>query len=111
VFHARIPNAEGIVKGKGNVFQRLNDTADLYWAHLAIDLRAAPGVAWAAALRLWAARHVHTHNGGRVDEKYLKAVPETTLMLGQRVIVPAADARSAIALATALCKAASVRSP
>lgn len=104
-FNTRVTNPDTITKGKGNVFQRLDDTADLYTAHLGVDLRAAPAVTWPELLRLWAVRHVHTHNDGRVDDRYLRAVRSTTLGLGQRVLVPADDARTAITQAVALCTA------
>lgn len=105
VFRSHMPNAADLIKGKGNVFQRLDDLADLFSTNLNIEVRTATGVDWPTLTRLWAARHVHTHTDGLVDERYLRAVPASTLTLGQRVIVSEADARLAVAQATELCDA------
>lgn len=101
-FRKSVAEAEDYLKGKGNLFQRLDDLADIYGAHLGIDPRADTELAWASLQRLWAARHAHTHAGGLVDAKYLKAMPGSKLKLGQRVIVPEEDARLAIRLASRL---------
>jgi len=103
LFREQVRNADVALKGKGNVFQRLDDLTDLYRAHLGIDVRAAPGLDWARMKRLWAVRHVHTHNGGLVDERFLKANPASPLVLGQRIVVGEEDARTAVTLATVLC--------
>jgi hypothetical protein len=110
-FNSRVAAPETYTKGKGNVFQRLDDTADLYATQLAVELRTASGVVWSELLRLWAVRHVHTHNDGRVDDRYLRAVPGAMLTVGQRVLVPIADARTAITQATALCTAMASATP
>lgn len=110
-YNARVTAPETYTKGKGNIFQRLDDTADLYAAHLSVEVRSASGVTWSELLRLWAVRHVHTHNDGRVDDRYFRAVPGTTSKLGQRVLVPAQDARTAIAQATALSTALATAAP
>jgi DNA-directed RNA polymerase subunit RPC12/RpoP len=104
-FNERVENAATLLKGKGNVFQRLDDLADLFDAHHGIEARTAEGVDWPTLKRLWAARHSHVHADGLVDEKYLKAVPSTSLKPGQRVVVTETDARTAIAQAGALCAA------
>jgi hypothetical protein len=110
-FNSRVAAPETYTKGKGNVFQRLDDTADLYATQLAVELRTASRVVWSELLRLWAVRHVHTHNDGRVDDRYLRTVPGTTLTVGQRILVPIADARTAITQATALCTAMAPATP
>ncbi|WP_026932092.1 hypothetical protein [Glycomyces tenuis] len=104
-FRAHVSGAEVILKGKGNVFQRLEDMAGLYSTHLDIDLRSASGVVWEDLLELWATRHVHTHNDGIVDVRYLRAVPGSPRKEGQRRIVTEADVRLAITQARALCVA------
>lgn len=105
VFRKRVESFEAILKGKGNIFQRLDDTAALFQAQLGVDLRSIPGVHWPDLLRLWAARHVHTHAGGLVDDRYLKAMPDTGLAIGQRVVVTDSDARRSIEQARLLCAA------
>lgn len=105
VFSARVANASSILRGKGNVFQRLDDLADLFAAHLGMELRTTDGLRWWELKRLWAARHVHVHNGGVVDDRYLGAVPDSPLQIGQRVIVSGHDARQAISQAHLLGRA------
>jgi hypothetical protein len=39
VFHAHVPSAHQVVRGRGNLFRRLDNVADLYAQHLSIDLR------------------------------------------------------------------------
>lgn len=104
-FNALVPDAAAILKGKGNVFQRLDDLSDLFAGHLGIDVRTLEGVDWSTLKRLWAARHAYVHADGLVDEKYLKAVPSSLLKLGQRVVITETDARTAVAQAAALVDA------
>jgi len=103
-FMRRVSGAAVIVKGRGNVFQRLDDLADLFAEHLGIDPRLSPRFDWPALQRLWAARHAHVHADGHVDAKYLRAVPASALKLGQRVVVSERDARTAIEQASVLCE-------
>jgi len=104
-FARRVQGADTIVKGRGNVFQRLDDLAQLFADHVGVDPRMLSEVDWAALHRLWAARHAHVHADGRVDAKFLRSVPTSSLQLGQRVVVSERDARMAIERATALCDA------
>jgi hypothetical protein len=67
VFRASVPNADALLKGKGKVFQRLDDLAELFIEHLGIDLRSVVGSQWPSLVRAWAARHVFTHCDGVVD--------------------------------------------
>lgn len=105
VFRSRVAGSDALLKGKGNVFQRLNNLADLYRAHLNIDLPSTAGVEWDSLLRLWATRHVHTHHDGIVDSRFLLAVPSSLSREGQRLIVTVADAKLAIEQARLLCAA------
>jgi uncharacterized Zn finger protein (UPF0148 family) len=101
-FFERVPNAAELAKGKGNVFQRLDDLADLFRTHLSKDLAGNMGSRWVELQRAWAGRHVHAHNDGVVDTRYLRSVPTTTLKLGQRLSVTEGDARRTIDNARAL---------
>ena len=105
VFSDRVPNAAALLKGRGNIFQRLDDLADLFATHVQTDLRQALGGRWPKLLRTWAGRHVYAHNDGVVDERYLRAVPATTLRIGQRLPVAEVDARAAIEQVRALVDA------
>jgi hypothetical protein len=54
--------------GKGAVFQRLDDAADLYVEHMAVVRRASR--AWRHLLRVAAMRDVLVHNVGIVDARF-----------------------------------------
>lgn len=92
-----------------NAFQRLQQGSDL-WA-------AACGQgydAWLSAaelgrlLVLFQRRHLLAHVDGLVDSEYLVKTGDTTYVLGQRIVVGAADVRELLDLITKL--AASIRS-
>lgn len=96
-FSRRVPDAQQHTKGKGNVFQRLDDTSALFAEHADVDLIELAGVEhWQRLKRTFARRHVLTHNGGIVDEKFLNQVPDSRLQLGQRLVVRRADAAQAL---------------
>lgn len=105
IFRDRVPAAQQLLKGKGNVFQRLHDLADLYTRHLGLDPRGRLGTAWTELEAAWAARHAFTHSDGIVDSKYLAAVQDSPLREGQRVRVAEEQARSMISAAQQLCRA------
>ena len=105
VFRSRVGAAGMILRGRGNVFQRLDDFADLFNDHGLTDLRGQLAGHWPDLQSVWAIRHVLTHNDGIVDEKYLAADPPTTLRLGQRVSVSESSARQAIVAVSKLCSA------
>jgi hypothetical protein len=111
VFRSNVTNAEVILKGKGKVFQRLADLADLFDVHLGSDLRSALGTAWPILLQTWAARHVFTHRDGIVDAKYLGSVPQSLLRAGQRLQIREGDAAQAIEKARDLCVAIAAAAP
>jgi hypothetical protein len=104
-FFERVPDAADVVKGKGNVFQRLEDMADLFLSHLGIDLRNAPEVPWGDARQIWAARNVFAHNDGKVDAKYKTVVPGEGPSVGQRLVITRSDAQEALNVARALTNA------
>ncbi|GGM23592.1 hypothetical protein GCM10007977_025970 [Dactylosporangium sucinum] len=105
-FFALVTDAAQRVQGKGNVFQRLDDTATLFVDAGHPDLRDTVGVAvWQRLQQVWAARHVFTHNDGVVDARYLTRVPSSTARAGQRLTITEADCRQAIADTERLCAA------
>ena len=76
VFHAAVIDAAENVKGKGNVFQRIDDTAALFVADGYPDLRTLLDAAtWERLLEVWATRHVFTHNDGVVNAKFRPKYP------------------------------------
>jgi hypothetical protein len=102
-FLARVASGDTVIAGKGNVFQRLDDAAQLYKIHLAIDIPAALGPGdWNRLLVLYGIRHLLTHNNGIVDAKHMTKFPGKGFMLGQRVTVSTADARDALRIARRL---------
>ncbi len=104
-FRDLVPGADQVLKGRGKVFQRLRDLADLFRAQAGRDVREPVGPAWRELLEAWAARHVFTHCDGIVDEKYLQAAPTTGLRPGQRLRASESLARTAIRNVEALCHA------
>lgn len=104
VFRDVVPGADALLKGKGKVFQRLNDFAGLFAIHVGIDVCGSLGNTWPELEASWAARHVFMHSDGIVDEKYLVAVPGSALREGQRLRVTESLARSTVRAAEQLCR-------
>ena len=86
------------------MFQRLDDLADLFVAHLDRDVRAAVGQQWEPLLQVWATRHVFTHCDGFVDEKYLSAVSTAAVRVGQRLQLDERYSRDAVERVEYLCR-------
>ena len=87
------------------MFQRLEEAAELYTAHLAVDLRELIGQeAWRDLLRMAAMRHVLTHNGGVVDAKFLEQEPGWPQAAGQRLHVSEKDASGFLLILTELAR-------
>lgn len=106
VFRAAVADAEQRLNGKGNIFQRLDHTADLFVAAGYPDLRAAlDAERWQRLIEFWAMRHVFTHNDGLVDARFLTKVPTSTARLGQRLTLTEQQCRQAITDSEALCHA------
>lgn len=96
-FTRRVPDAATHTAGKGNIFQRLDDTTELYVEHAGIDVVELAGAErWERLKRAFGRRHVLTHNGGIVDQKFLDRVPDSGLKLGQRLVIHRADAARAL---------------
>ena len=110
VFRERVPGAATLIKGKRaatlkgkrNVFQRLDDLADLFRTQLSKDLPAALGPRWTELQHPWAGRHIYAHNDGVIDDRYIQAVPAAASRRGERLTVTEEDARHAIDNARAL---------
>lgn len=102
-FLDRVTGGGTLIVGKGNVFQRLDDAAQLYQDHLGVDLSSGMGTAeWDRLCLLYGIRHLATHANGVVDQKHLTRFPAHGFVLGQRVHITLADAREAIQLARKL---------
>ncbi|MDX3213972.1 hypothetical protein PV318_00135 [Streptomyces sp. ME02-6991-2B] len=105
-FWTAVANAEDLLRGKGNIFQRLDDMADLFVSQGYDDLRHRLGPeVWRRLTETWAARHLFTHNDGVVDDRYLNRVPTSTARPGQRLVISDAICRQALQDARALCTA------
>ncbi|MGW7364134.1 hypothetical protein ACWGI8_12075 [Streptomyces sp. NPDC054841] len=101
VFRERVSDADERLRGRGAVFQRLDDMADLFVAAGYTNVRTSVGLStWQRLIQTWAARHVFTHNDGVVDEKYLRRVPASSNSVGHRLVISEAEA---IEDAAALC--------
>lgn len=96
-FEHRVRDAQRHTRGRGNVFQRLDDAAKLFSAHTGLHLIALAGEdRWRRLKGAFARRHVLTHNGGIVDERFLVQAPDSGLRVGQRMIVRRRDAEVAL---------------
>lgn len=104
VFRAKVPDADVVLKGRGKIFQRLDDLDDLFARHLDAQIRSALGSEWDELLRTWAARHVFTHCDGIIDAKYLNADRRSSQRVGQRLRITEGDARAAVSRAQKLCR-------
>jgi len=78
-FRSLVSDPDSAIKGRGNIFQRLDDLAHLFQSELSIDLRHAVGEKWGELQPAWATRHVYTHN--ELDEAGLIDDAELNLML------------------------------
>ena len=105
-FTRRVADAETHTAGKGNIFQRLDETAQLFADHACIDVVGLAGSElWSRLKRVFARRHVLMHTGGIVDQRFLDRVPDSGLRLGQRLVVRRADAIQALDDLEALVRA------
>ena len=96
-FEQRVQGGQQHATAKGNVFQRLDDTALLFDEHTDVDLISiASDARWQRLKHAFARRHVLTHHGGIVDQKFLAQVPHSGLKLGQRLVVSRAEAATAL---------------
>ncbi|MGN6131683.1 MAG: hypothetical protein ACTHOK_15180 [Nocardioidaceae bacterium] len=110
-FRYCVPGADAVLHGRGKIFQRLNDLADLYRDHVGADVRVDLAEVWPMLEATWAARHIHTHADGVVDQKYLRQVPSSKLRVGQRLRSTSGDAQDAIDNARRLIEALSASRP
>lgn len=96
-FQADAPDVS--LQGKGNVFQRLGDAADLYREHLGVDLPALLGTdGWEHLNQIAAIRHVLVHNAGVVDVRFVNRLPGWPQQTGQRIQIKRSDATGFVAL-------------
>lgn len=96
-FEAEAPDIG--LQGMGNVFQRLDDAAEMYRKHLQVDLPALLGTdGWEQLNRAAAMRHVLVHNAGVVDARFLTRLPTWPQQAGQRIQIKQSDADGFITL-------------
>jgi hypothetical protein len=96
-FRIRVPDAGQLTRGRGNIFQRLDDAAQLFSEHAGVDLVALAGrERWQDLKLAFARRHLLTHCDGIVDERFLAQAPGSGLRLGQRLVIRRADAEAAL---------------
>lgn len=106
IFREVVPNAVQLTQGKGNIFQRLDHTADLFVTGGFPDLRTVMDLrVWQRLLDAWAKRHAFVHNDGIVDDKYLTKVPVSTMRLGQRLTLTEPECRQILDDTRRLCDA------
>lgn len=104
-FSAKVPRHEQLVKGKGNVFQRLDDADALFETHAGSSLHElVEGACFERLRRASEQRHVLVHRHGIVDQRFLDRVAGSTLGVGQRVVISRRDAEQALADLEALVR-------
>ena len=105
-FLDRVPAGDALIAGKGNVFQRLDNAAQLYHDNCGIDLPALLARAsWNRLSLFYGIRHLLTHTNGIVDAKHVMRFPAHRVPIGQRVSVSLDDAREGVQLARTLVSA------
>jgi hypothetical protein len=95
-FNDLVTGGDQLTAGGGNVFQRLDDVAELYRDHMGIDLAATLVADWERLRMLYGVRHLLTHNNGVVDDRHMKRFPNFPVAVGHRVTLSISDARDAI---------------
>ena len=103
-FEAEAPDIP--LQGKGNVFQRLDDAAELYRKHLGVNMPALLGTDdWEHLKQVAAIRHVLVHNAGIVDARFRDRLPNWPQQAGQRIQIKKSDADGFITLLEGLAAA------
>jgi uncharacterized Zn finger protein (UPF0148 family) len=96
------------IAGKGAVFQRLDEAAELYLDHLGVDL---PGLVgrdqWRKLVQFAAVRHCLVHNSGIIDDRFLTSLPDWPQQAGQRLHVERSQAVAFIGILERLSQAIS----
>ncbi len=97
-FVDRVANHEAIIRSAGRgVFQRLDDTNDLFATHVGFALSdLVSDAAWTALSIVFQQRHVLVHRNGMIDQQFVDRVPNTAQRVGQRLIVGREDAERAL---------------
>lgn len=108
IFELMTGDRPGLLRGeRPNVFQNLDDAERLFAAHTSLHLRSTVAPDLRERIRVtFAKRHVLTHRGGIVDQRFLDQVPESGLALGQRLVVSRLDANQALEDLEAVVRAA-----
>jgi hypothetical protein len=107
-FESIVTGADLILKKeRPNVFQSLEDTDQMFQDHTGKAIRAAISAdTWVRLSTAFAKRHVLTHRGGVVDQRFLDRVPASNLAVGQRLVVGRSEAERTLADLEALLTAA-----
>lgn len=104
IFESEVSGAAAILKGLGNVFQRLDDLNALFVTHLGRDPRSnLTPQQDASIVAAWAARHLYIHRDGVVDDKYLASVPGATAAVGHRLTLEESVVREAVDCTSVFC--------
>jgi len=92
-------SAEALVKGKGNIFQRLADADQLFADHAGFSLTSlVPATTWDRLRQVFAQRHVLIHKDGIVDQKYLDSVASSNQSVGQKLVISRKEAEEALSV-------------
>jgi hypothetical protein len=107
-FESIVTHADVVLrKERPNVFQSLDDADRMFQRHAGKSIRAAVSSdTWLRLNTAFAKRHVLTHRGGVVDQRFLDRVPTSTLAIGQRLVVNRSEAEITLRDLEALLTAA-----
>jgi len=107
-FESMVTGADLILKKeRPNVFQSLEDTDRMFQDHTGKAIRGVISAdTWVRLSTAFAKRHVLTHRGGVVDQRFLDRVPASNLAVGQRLVVGRSEAERTLADLEALLTAA-----
>ena len=104
-FLRQVIGGDSLIARRGNIFQRLDDTALLYRDHCGIDIPAILGAAeWDRLCLLYGVRHLATHTNAVVDARHVARFPSHGIAIGQRVSVSFTEAREALQIARTLIR-------
>lgn len=98
-FGSIVTDADVILKSqRPNVFQSLEDADRMFRDHAGKAIRGAVSAdVWLRLNTAFAKRHVITHRGGVVDQRFLDRVPASTLVIGQRLVITRSEAETTLA--------------
>lgn len=96
-FARRVSTAATILRGRGSLFQRLDDADAVFRDHAGFALASlVPADVWSRLGMTFVQRHVLVHRNGTIDQRYLDRVLGSRRRVGQQLVVSRAEAERAL---------------